>query len=137
MVRDLPSRSLPNPELGAVQLGCSDRHDDGADGWTCREDCHVTGYGVHGDGSANEGEGFRVGVHPGCAIQIVVHRSVGDDLPLRPANLLITHRGRLDAEPFGCLCSQYQATEILPDRLDPGWWVAFLACCRLSTRHKL
>src|SRR5947209_10359313 len=139
MARDLLSlpRLLADPGLGAVQLRRSDCHDRGASGWTLRQNRHVTSYGVDSDASSNIGEGLGDRVHPGCAIQIVVHRSVRDDLLLLPTNLRVTNLRRLDAEPFGRLRGQYHTIETLPEMLEPGRWTAFRTFWRLSARHKL
>src|SRR6266508_3056173 len=116
-------RSVPaaNADLGAEQLGHSDRHDRGAGGRTVREDRLVPLDLVDADGVPYEDEGFRARVGPGLALRVVDHRGVGDDLSLLAADARVTDRGRLDAEPLGRLPGQRDAAEVgCLDVLDLG-----------------
>src|SRR5215470_2635499 len=129
MAQDLLAQLLPNPKLGAVQLRRSDSHHLGTGGWTLRQYRQVTLDVIDTDVSSNKGEGFGIRVHPGFAIQVVEHGSVGNNLAQLSLNLRVTYRGRLDAEALGCLLSQYHAVEVRsPHTLDPGGWVTRGAC---------
>ena len=85
------------------------------------------------------GQRFGIGVRPGVALGVVEDGGVGNDLARRPSDVFVTHRGRLDVDPFRRVLGQRHAGGLRPlEMLDLGRSAFFFFfLCNLSARRQL